>query len=645
MAEWRFRQMQRSEVNRDPVEKEFFRDEDPIRSLVRESIQNSLDADNDPDKPVVVRFFIGKIPQSERLDVVNNWFTGLSPHLDLVIQANPLSEVGDLNYLVIEDFGTRGLTGDILAARPNELTESGKDFFYFWRNVGRSGKAEDKRGSWGLGKAVYAASSRIRSFFGWTVRQTSPSSILMGQAVLGIHQIKDSSGNLIQHDAYGFFGDFGEDRDADFVAPVESSSIIERLRETFNLIRVHETGLSLVIPFPSDELVGEEAVAKLARAVIEQYGYPILDGNLQVRIENATTKFELRRENIVQVTETLDWNSDSLAKERIRKLHELAAWSLTTNADENRVALGREETLGASWTQIQFPSESWEVSRRQFAEGEPVAIRVPVLIRPREGDRELSQFDVYFRKDEQLRANAFRAIRQGLSILDIPGPSASGIIGLLVVQHGPIAQLLCAAENPSHTRWISKEDQLVRQFIGGDERVQFVTSAVRVLLKHLMKTETVVDKDLLSEFFPDRDDDAHIPSTGARRRHGTKPDETEILDIEVKRRPLRTEKLSGGFKVARNVGVPLPDARFGLETAFDCDGANPFKAYEHFDFDLKGNEFTFEIQGGRVIRREWNKIVAYIESDEFELHVQGFPVNRDLVVSTPRFISEEDEGE
>jgi hypothetical protein len=58
MPQWRFRAMQPGEMNVDPIEGEFFTTE-ALRSvtdaLVRESIQNSLDASAGSD-PVTVRF-------------------------------------------------------------------------------------------------------------------------------------------------------------------------------------------------------------------------------------------------------------------------------------------------------------------------------------------------------------------------------------------------------------------------------------------------------------------------------------------------------------------------------------------------------------------------------------------------------------
>src|SRR5436305_1999742 len=62
----------------------------------------------------------------------------------------------------------------------------------FWRRVSRSHKGGDKDGSWGLGKIVFPASSKIRTFFGFTVRNDDENltPLLMGQAVLRHHVLK-----------------------------------------------------------------------------------------------------------------------------------------------------------------------------------------------------------------------------------------------------------------------------------------------------------------------------------------------------------------------------------------------------------------------------------------------------------------------
>lgn len=108
--------MQPGEMNIDPIESEFFSTEalgSLADALVREAIQNSLDA-RSPGEPVRVRIAFsppGAWLQGER---AARYFAGLWRHLaadrsGLARLPSPEEPVG---FLVVEDYGTRGLQGD-----------------------------------------------------------------------------------------------------------------------------------------------------------------------------------------------------------------------------------------------------------------------------------------------------------------------------------------------------------------------------------------------------------------------------------------------------------------------------------------------------------------------------------------------------
>ena len=117
---WRFREMQPGEMNVDPIEGEFFTTE-ALRSitdaLIRESIQNSLDA-SAGSEPVTVRFshHLNPVARADSNELRKLYIDGLSPHLlskhSGLQETPPLVE--PLSFIVIEDYGTRGLQGDIL---------------------------------------------------------------------------------------------------------------------------------------------------------------------------------------------------------------------------------------------------------------------------------------------------------------------------------------------------------------------------------------------------------------------------------------------------------------------------------------------------------------------------------------------------
>ena len=146
MHTWRFRKMSLSEQNRNPVESEFFNRDDPVGALVREAIQNSLDAlDPDGDGPVRVRFYIKCEGEMLPADRRAEWLNGLDPHLSATSIEYRSTPANGMPFVTVEDFGTRGLWGSTLAARKSELGSNREDFYYFWRNVGMSSLTEEIR--------------------------------------------------------------------------------------------------------------------------------------------------------------------------------------------------------------------------------------------------------------------------------------------------------------------------------------------------------------------------------------------------------------------------------------------------------------------------------------------------------------------
>jgi hypothetical protein len=257
---WTFETRSPKTVKRDPFEAEFFTGEEESEevygrtdALVREAIQNSLDAPASDGLPIRIRFFLSMPSDTISPDEAKPYLDGLLPHLDAL--KNDFVNSGSvpaMDFLVIEDFGTRGLTGD-----PMRTTDppdgSGEDFYWFWRNVGRSGKGGAERGRWGLGKTVFPATSKINTLFGLTVRSTDHRRMLMGQAITKIHRIGSTD-----YDPEGFYCD--PSLSADLQMPIESADALDSFSSTFHLSRTTEPGLSIVVPYRFQRLSASEVV-------------------------------------------------------------------------------------------------------------------------------------------------------------------------------------------------------------------------------------------------------------------------------------------------------------------------------------------------------------------------------------------------
>src|SRR6516165_6777594 len=109
---WYFR-----DISDDPSEKEltqqdqFNNDEVALaEAIVRETVQNSTDAQAKANVPVRVRFAITDIEASNGRAFFEEIIAGLSLHLRACGMTVPTSSE-PLKALVVEDFGTTGLAG------------------------------------------------------------------------------------------------------------------------------------------------------------------------------------------------------------------------------------------------------------------------------------------------------------------------------------------------------------------------------------------------------------------------------------------------------------------------------------------------------------------------------------------------------
>src|SRR4051794_1982047 len=85
---WHFRSMDLGEVQVDPVHDEFFKAQDLADALVREAIQNSLDARLPRSRsPVRVRFRFASGAHALPAEGVREYFDGLETHLQASAKA------------------------------------------------------------------------------------------------------------------------------------------------------------------------------------------------------------------------------------------------------------------------------------------------------------------------------------------------------------------------------------------------------------------------------------------------------------------------------------------------------------------------------------------------------------------------------
>jgi len=277
MMHWHYRTVQPNEKERNPVPGEFFSEQaiaQPSQALVREAIQNSLDA-HTSDEPVTVRFYLSGTTKALSADRTKFWFGDAWDHLAAPKNglSGPPTKSDACPYLVVEDFGTTGLQGD-----PSQYQSSEDDrenrIFAFFRAEGVSQKSGQQGGRWGIGKTVFPRSSRISSLVGLTVREDDRAHLMLGTSTLFCHSV-----NGKRYAPDGFMGEVGEQGK---VLPIEDTRVIQLLERDFTLQRGNEPGLSIVVPYFDPKI----SVGDIAKAVVSEYFYPILLDRLIVRIHS-----------------------------------------------------------------------------------------------------------------------------------------------------------------------------------------------------------------------------------------------------------------------------------------------------------------------------------------------------------------------
>src|SRR5258707_484714 len=141
MATWTFNQLKPGDKTREPTQGEFFATDairNPAEALVREAIQNSLDAGErsatgQPSDAVRIRILLATGNAAKSPESIAEFLKGSWPHFQAAgngLRKPPLPSE-PCSFLVIEDFGTSGLVGNV--DQWHDVLGSKNAFFYFFR--------------------------------------------------------------------------------------------------------------------------------------------------------------------------------------------------------------------------------------------------------------------------------------------------------------------------------------------------------------------------------------------------------------------------------------------------------------------------------------------------------------------------------
>jgi len=274
----------------------------PYASLVRESIQNSLDVvRKDSDKPVEMRFSIGFIDSKNfpNFFEISNHIQGCidnfpnndkakriyPPMLKYINKVN--SPGGKLYFIRVSDYNTQGMPYE-------NLEDNDSPFYAFVRSAGVSSKSDESAGgSFGFGKAAYFYMSPLRTILVST-KTDDDRYFFEGVCSLCSHKIDGRTvSNIVYYD------------NNEGNPTTQFDRIPGRFQRKDKDGKEEESGTDIFIMGVDFENVGteQEIYEEMLLATLENFWLAILDNKLIVRIGKGDQEKVVDSTNIAALME------------------------------------------------------------------------------------------------------------------------------------------------------------------------------------------------------------------------------------------------------------------------------------------------------------------------------------------------------
>lgn len=596
---WHPRELSNFGVGMDPIHDNFFVQDSALlaESLVRETLQNSLDA-KDPELDVVrVRFSV-KTVNPGHLNVFEALMRGILPHLRAAKPAlhDEVKAYGAPRVLVIEDFGTTGLEGDEGTKQDVE-----NHFANFWRFVGRTEKGGGRGGSFGIGKVVIPMSSLACTFFGVTVRdgqRFSPEPLFMGQAMLPQHRLVGM--NIEPFILFGV-------ETPDIILPVSDPGLVATYSGCLDFKRIpNQLGTSIAIPYPAKPITCKS----ILDAVVKHYFYTIIRGQLVVEIDgDGFESVTLTRANIRNFAASHGADFQALLGfvEEVVDIPEGDLLQLPY----------RPEDLAIDADTFESEPAVLEELRKKYEAGELLSFVYSLPLDPVDGEAGCGDLHLYICKAPEVTRGLDVYMRSGISVYaNSVFKESNKSLALLVADEELICELLRLSEGPAHNTWIYSSNKAATAYRGAPKTIKAAKNALRELHALLAVGKEEQDTSAFAKFFPAPKKEVDPPPIEG------KPDRFNIVASD------------GIVTITRGRSTANPSLA-GLSGRFSVNYVSPpgAKKYSKIDFDLtKRPPMSIVSTGASFHDVTGNKFNFKIDSDDFELVVGTFDKLRDLEV-------------
>lgn len=201
------------------------------------------------------------------------------------------------------------------------------------------------------------------------------------------------------------------------------------------------------------------------------------------------------------------------------------------------------ETTAPQWSEGLFPAEALASLRMNFADGQRVAIRVPLTLEMKDGAKNATYFDAFLEPAPSLGKGEDYFVREGMTISQISTlTGARGVRGLVLVDHEHLSSLLGDSEGPAHTKWGENESRPGERYEKWVSRLRFVKHSLAKLVQYLSPPPEKLEFDLLQDIFS-IDDPSKV---GHSKKRGKLPKDGDGFCVE--HRLIRVAEVVRGTK-------------------------------------------------------------------------------------------------
>ena len=613
------------------VEEEFDTENHQISSaLGNEDGQNKLDNTLPGEKCRVVINYVKKKDKK----FFKNYVEGLKYYLEK-------SEDGYSNeidneepdYLIIEDFNTTGLIGNL------DKPGTGDPYKHFFLTFSKS-KQGKKLGRRGQGRNVYWIASKIRAFFGYSIQYDTRQKLLRGISHAGTLRIND--------DVYNPYLSFTESYDENKptiqnkkeTRPITDEKILSEFKELVGIVRKdNEPGLSCVIPYPTNSV----KIENLKNAYLKRFYAAILFERMELEIQ----KNIFNSDNIKNECVKLGINIDFLD----------FIYDGRTTDDESLIDLDfTDKNSTTNINETILDKDKIEELRKNYYENKMLSFKIQVLVPFKEGGYKKSYFKFHLKKlPENTKAIDNKALFMR-DFLQLPEMSKkfkykSKCQAFLWAEDEAISTFLGDSEGKAHMKWDPKHKDIGQKYEkdGSSKIFSLINSCMNDTYKLITQTNDVIDVETFSEFLPkitSEETETHTQSAIIddfnfdNKKNKTKITKKKRKVTSLIKKMVEDHQIKDGFSITRMDTTEEKDFPMLVRStcAYNLRKGDPFAAYNASRHFIIGNgevQITKKEYVNNIKIIDGNRIEFIAENKNFKVEITGFDISRkDLYVKT-----------